>query len=187
MPKTAVTQWDSNAANNLEIDGISIAENCPAAGINDAIRTMMAQIASWQPGLLLKAGSAMTGDLTEMGAASTVKDPGGSAHKVGYRHIPQNAQNSAYVLALGDAGKHVAITSGGITVPTNGTVAFEIGTAITIVNNSAADQTITEASGVTLRRAGTAGTGNRSLAARGLATLLKIGTNEWYVSGAGLA
>jgi hypothetical protein len=187
MPKTAVTQWDTTPANNTDIDGINIAENCPAAGINNAIRTLMAQIATWAPGLVLKAGSAMTGDLTDQGTASTVKDAAGTAHKLGYRHIPQNPQSSAYVLALSDAGKHVAITTGGVTVPANATIAFEIGTAITIINNSASDQTITEASGVTLRRAGTAGTGNRSLAARGLATLLKIGTNEWYISGAGLA
>ena len=187
MPKTAIAQWDTTPANNTDIDGINIAENCPAAGINNALRTMMAQVASWAAGVVLKAGSAMTGDLTEMGTSSTVKDTGGTAHRVGYRHIPQNAQSSAYVLALGDAGKHVAIASGGVTVPANATVAFETGTAITIINNSASDQTITEASGVTLRRAGTASTGNRSLAPRGLATLLKIGTNEWYVSGAGLA
>lgn len=187
MPKTAITQWDTTPANNTDIDGINIAENCPAAGINNAIRAMMAQVASWASGVVLKAGSAMTGDLTDMGHGSTVKDLSGSAHKVGFRTIPQNAQSSAYVLALADAGKHVAITSGGVTVPANATVAFDIGTAITIINDSGSDQTITQASGVTLRRAGTAATGNRSLAARGLATIIKVATNEWYISGAGLA
>lgn len=44
MTKATVGDWDSTAANNTDIDGINIAENCPAAGINNALRSLMAQI-----------------------------------------------------------------------------------------------------------------------------------------------
>lgn len=47
--------------------------------------------------------------------------------------------------------------------------------------------TITQASGVTLRLAGAATSGNRTLAQRGLATLIKVGTDEWIASGMGIS
>ena len=47
MPKTAVSQWDTTAANNTDINSISLAEGVmqPPA-VNDAFREMMAQIKS---------------------------------------------------------------------------------------------------------------------------------------------
>ena len=47
MAKTAVSQWDTTAANNLDINSISLAEGVmqPPA-VNDAFREMMAQIKS---------------------------------------------------------------------------------------------------------------------------------------------
>lgn len=47
MAKTAVSQWDTTAANNTDINSISLAENVmqPPA-VNDAFREMMAQIKS---------------------------------------------------------------------------------------------------------------------------------------------
>ena len=47
MAKTAVTDWSTTAASNTDIDGTSIDEGCAAAGINNAIRSIMAQIATW--------------------------------------------------------------------------------------------------------------------------------------------
>lgn len=46
MAKNDVASWDTTAGNNTDIAGINIAENCPAAGINNAIRTIMAQVKS---------------------------------------------------------------------------------------------------------------------------------------------
>jgi len=45
MAKTAYTQWDGTAANNLDINSISLAENVmqPPA-VNDAFRELMAQL-----------------------------------------------------------------------------------------------------------------------------------------------
>lgn len=44
MAKSSYDDWDTTAGNNLDIGGISIAENCPAANINNAIRELMAQL-----------------------------------------------------------------------------------------------------------------------------------------------
>ena len=107
------------------------------------------------------------------------------ADALGYKGIPQNARTSAYTPALSDIGKHISITTGGITVPANGAVAFPIGSAITIYNDSASSQSIAITTD-TMYLAGTATTGTRTLAQRGLATLVKVGTTTWVISGAGL-
>lgn len=107
--------------------------------------------------------------------------------KVGYRNIPQNAQALAYTLTLADAGKHVYYTGGAatLTVPTNASVAYPIGSAITLINNGSGALTISTAS-LTMNFAGTASVGNRTLAAKGLCTLIKVATDTWFISGVGL-
>jgi hypothetical protein len=86
---------------------------------------------------------------------------------------------------LSDRGKSIDTTAG-VTVPANGTVAFAVGATITITNTSGSNITITAAGGVTLRLAGTATTGNRTLAQYGVAVIRKIATDTWIASGAGL-
>jgi hypothetical protein len=111
----------------------------------------------------------------------------------GYKSIPQNAQTAQYTLAFADMGKHISITTGGILIPGNttgsGPVAFPVGTAISIYNNSGSNQTIAFVASVTdtLYLAGTATTGSRTLAQRGVATLLKVTTTAWVISGAGVS
>ena len=102
------------------------------------------------------------------------------------RAIPQNAQTAAYVLVATDVGKHISITTGGVTA--NASV-FSAGDAVTIYNNSGSNQTITAGASVTFRLAGTATTGNRTLAQYGVATLLCVtggATPTFVVSGAGV-
>ena len=99
------------------------------------------------------------------------------------RDIPQNSQTGAYVLAASDAGGHVSITTGGITV--NSSV-FAIGDAVSIYNDSGSDQTITQGASVSMRSAGTADTGDRTLAQYGLCTLLCVAADTFVISGAGL-
>ena len=107
---------------------------------------------------------------------------------LGYRSIPQGAQSSGYTLALNDSGKHIYYTGSAatITVPTNSSVAFPTGAAITIINNGSGALTI-GTSGLTVFFAGTSNTGNRTLNTKGMATLIKVGTDTWFISGVGLA
>lgn len=99
------------------------------------------------------------------------------------RSIPQQAKTTSYTLQASDNGQHISITTGGVTVP-SGT--FSVGDVVTIYNNSSASQTITQGSSVTMRNAGTAGTGNRTLAQYGLATVLCVASNTFVISGSGL-
>ena len=119
--------------------------------------------------------------------ATTVLDAGTiSASAPGFRGLPQNSQTSAYTLALSDAGKHISITTGGVVIPANSSVAFPIGTAVVIFNNSGTSQNISITSD-TLRLAGTTLTGTAALAEYGLATCVKVGSTTWVISGAGVS
>jgi len=73
-----------------------------------------------------------------------------------------------------------------LTIPANASVAFPIGTMVTITNNNASSLTIAITSD-TLTLAGTTTTGSRTLAQNGAATLLKdpISTS-WKIIGAGV-
>ena len=99
------------------------------------------------------------------------------------RSIPQNAQTGAYVLVAGDAGRHISITTGGVTVPAS---VFSIGDAVSIFNNSGSNQIITQGGSVTMYLGGTATTGNRGLAQRGICTILCVASNTFVISGAGI-
>ena len=114
----------------------------------------------------------------EIRASTTVSDTAGNV-----RIIPQNSQSGSYTLAAADLGKHISITTGGVTVPAS---IFSTGDVVSIYNNSGSNQTITQGGSVTLRQAGTANTGNRTLAQYGIATVLCVSSNTFVISGAGL-
>ena len=98
-------------------------------------------------------------------------------------NVPQNAQLSSYTLANTDTGKHISITTGGVTVPNT---TFATGDSVVIYNNSGSSQTITQGVNVTMRLVGTATTGNRTLAQYGLATILCVAANTFVSMGGGL-
>jgi hypothetical protein len=118
------------------------------------------------------------GSTPATGTFTTVADSIGNV-----RLVPQNAQGSSYVLVAADSGKHISISTGGVTVPSG---VFSIGDTVTIYNNSGSNQTITQGGSVTLRQVGTANTGNRTLSQYGLATVLCVASNTFVITGGGL-
>jgi hypothetical protein len=122
-----------------------------------------------------------------LNAGTSISDTGTiAATSPGFRGLPQNAQTASYTLALTDAGKHISITTGGVIVPANGSVAFPIGSTIVIYNDSSSNQTISITTD-TMYLAGSATTGSRTLAQRGLATIVKVASTTWAISGAGVS
>ena len=111
--------------------------------------------------------------------AGTISDSKGNV-----RTIIKNTKASAYVAVASDAGKCIFISSGGVTIDNS---VFSDGDAVTIVNNSTSDQTITQGSGLTMHNAADASSGNRTLAGRGMATIWFHEAAECYISGAGLS
>jgi hypothetical protein len=118
---------------------------------------------------------AIGGTTPAAGTFTTLTDSIGNV-----RTIVQNSQGT-YTLTATDNGKHILAT-GTITVPAS---IFTAGQVITIVNNTASNLTITT-SAVTCYLAGTATTGARTLAQRGIATVLCIASNTFIISGGGL-
>ena len=110
---------------------------------------------------------------------------------IGYRDVPQNFTNTSVTLALTDAGKHILTQNSGsstqtVTIPPNGTVAFQTGAAITIVVQSTGTVAVANGAGVTMYLAGNSTAKSTvTLNSYSMATLLKIGTDTWMVSGTG--
>ena len=92
------------------------------------------------------------------------------------------AKNTSYTLTASDIGTLVT-TDSAVTVDQD---IFTAGDAITIYNNSSSIIIITEGTGVTFHLAGTATTGNRNLAQKGVCTVLCVASNTFVVSGGGL-
>ena len=90
---------------------------------------------------------------------------------------------TAYTLVLGDAGKYVTLSNASavtLTVPTNATVAFDVGTVVNVVQLGAGQVTIAGAGGVTVNSEGS------KLKLKGqyaVASLLKTATNSWVALG----
>ena len=101
----------------------------------------------------------------------------------GANNLPPNAQGGSYSLVIGDVGKYINITTGGVTVPAS---IFSSGDVVSIFNNSGSNQTITQGSTVTMYLAGSATTGNRTLSQYGISTVLCVASNTFVISGAGL-
>ena len=111
-------------------------------------------------------------------ADGTIHDSIGPLRRLGI-----NAHNAAtYTLVAGDAGKLVREATNGanITIPQN---VFSAGDMISIFNVSGGDNTITQGTGTTLYNTGDGATGNRTLAAKGVCTIVCTDTNEFIISG----
>lgn len=110
--------------------------------------------------------------------------------EIGYKDIPQNYTNTSFTIALSDRGKHIYTANGTaqtITIANNASVAFPIGTAITIVSQGAGTITVARGTGVSLYLAANNTSADRTVSTYGMATLLKVATDTWFISGAGVA
>jgi hypothetical protein len=109
--------------------------------------------------------------------------------EIGYLNIPQVAASNA-TLALTNAGKHFYSTTVGdltLTVPLNASVAFATGTEISIVVQAAGNILVNAVSGVTLYMGGNATSGNRVVSTYGIATIIKVASDTWFINGTGVS
>lgn len=89
----------------------------------------------------------------------------------------------SYVLGLGAAYKLIEMevsSANTLTIPTNASVPFPLGTQILVSQLGTGQTTITPSVGVTLRSSGGK---TKTSAQYSMCTLIKRGTNEWYLSG----
>jgi hypothetical protein len=110
-----------------------------------------------------------------------------SAASFGYLGTPQNIQSSNYTVIASDAGKQIYLSaSANVTIPTNATLPFPVGTIITVVTPLGITSNILTA-GDTMYLAGSSTTGTRVLGQNAIASLFKINATTWLVGGAGVS
>lgn len=94
----------------------------------------------------------------------------------------EHSSTTSGTLAAGDMNTTISAT-GGITI--NNSIGSQ-GDIVIVYNNSASNITITQGTGVTLRLAGTATTGNRTIAQRGIACIYYHSASDVAVGGTGV-
>jgi hypothetical protein len=106
---------------------------------------------------------------------------GSALAEVGYRSLIVSIPADASALVASQRG---AMIASGFTSLVVNTGVFARGDIVTIYQDNAANMTLTQGAGFTLRLNGTATTGNRTILGRGVATLVFNGSSEAIVSGA---
>ncbi|MBF0340229.1 MAG: hypothetical protein HQL95_04620 [Magnetococcales bacterium] len=106
--------------------------------------------------------------------------------------VPQNIQITNYTLTMNDAGRHLYHPGSDsaartCTIPSNAAVAFPVGTVIGFVNDAAAGTLTIAIASDTLVWSPSGGTGNRTLAPCGMASILKIAPTRWMITGTGVS
>lgn len=124
----------------------------------------------------------LTGMVTANGSAGSNGQFLASNGSVSFWSPVNVPKTNSTTLGTADVGKCTAV-SGTVTVPNS---IFAAGDIVSIYNDSASAITIT-ASITTLRLAGTATTGSRTLAARGMATIWFNSATEGIISGSGVS
>ena len=99
------------------------------------------------------------------------------------RRIPLDSYSSSHTLVVQNAGETVYISSGGVTIPSG---VFSAGDAITIINDSGSNQTITCSAVTTYLAGDTNAKSSLTLKGRGMATFYFATASVVYGSGAGL-
>ena len=131
-------------------------------------------------------GNFVTANSASLGNTSTVTT---ANYAIGYRDIPQIAFSANANAALSDAGKHYYSTTAGnlaLTLPNNTTTAFPVGTAMTVVVQAAGNVLVNAGTGVSLYLGGSSTAGNRVVGPYGMATLMKVAANVWFINGTGV-
>ena len=106
--------------------------------------------------------------------------------------IPQRSLSAAEAFVIADAGKHILHPSADtsartFTIPANSSVAYEVGTAITIVNQDGAGVITLAITSDELRWYPDNSTGSRTITAPALVNLLKVAATEWVLTGVGIS
>lgn len=100
--------------------------------------------------------------------------------EIGYRDVPRRTTTTTAV--IGDRAGCIALGAN-ITIPAS---VYSAGATVSFYNNTSGSLTILQGSGLTLRLAGTATTGNRTIAQRGMATIWFNSPTEGIISGPGV-
>ena len=156
MAKTKISEYDSTAANNTDIDSINIDEGCAPSGINNAIRELMAHLKDLQAGTsgdTIPVASGGTGSTTASGARTALSAASSGANSditslTGLTTALSVAQGGTGATTL--AGANIAVTnaSSTFTASQRGTITTD--NDLTFDQNATNNFSCTPSSGGTL-------------------------------------
>lgn len=166
------------SALNVE-DGADVTD---AANVNAAGAVMNSDTSTAAMGFVIDEDDMASNSATKVPTQQSVRQRIADAVEV----TAINAQtDTAHTLVIGDRGQTVTMDNGSantLTIPTNASVAFDVGTVVTVIQLGAGVTTITGDTGVTVNGV-SAGSGDISDRYGGV-SLLKVATDTWIASGA---
>ena len=176
--KIADDAIDSEHLVDGSVDNAHLADDAVGADELAAVAVVNAAVAS---GAAI-AGTKIAPDFGSQAIATTGSITGGTL--VGtHGRAPTNTQGGTYTLVAGDAGK-VVKAAGNVTLDQN---VFADGDILIVYNSTAGDITLIQGTSVTLRLAGDSATGTRTIAQKGVCTVLNVAANEAIAGGVGVS
>ena len=138
MAKANITQYSSTPSSNTDINNINIDENCPASGLNNAIRELMAHLKNVDTGSQALTALSVTGDTTISSGNLLV---GKTSSGFGTAGIElRSSDDASYFTRSGNAPVHInRLTSDGEIIRFNkdgslvGAIASRAGSVSTII------------------------------------------------------
>jgi hypothetical protein len=179
--------YNSNPNLNVTINGINIGEGMARADMNNALRQMMADIYDWTASYSVSTPiSIANGGTGQTTAPLALAALGGLG--TAYQRLPQVAKSAAFSFTTDMDGGHVRYTGAAApaTIDPNATTNFPRDAVVLLVNDGSGALTVTRGAGVALIWAASGADANRTLAVGGMATIIQVATNRWFISGAGL-
>ena len=185
LKKTAANSWALDTNTYTTLTGTETLTN---KTINLTSNTLSGTTAQFNTALSDDNFATLAGTETLTNKTAGIATSSSTASSLGYLGIPQSGTATTATLAIGDAGKHIYVTTAGqtITIPANASVAYPIGTTIGFIAGPSATTVTIAITSDTMYLGGTGTTGSRTLAAHGMATAVKVAATTWYISGNGL-
>ena len=161
MSKEKISQWDVNPANNTDVGGINIPENCPPKNINNAIREVMSQVKEFQNGV---SGDSLTLNGTLQGNGNS-NFPNASSAKT----MPAGT-NSTKIATTAYVDREVG---------TLGTISTQDANAVSITGGTIGGTTKTgRSNAIVMANIGTNATGNKTVSS--LSPTGGVDGDVWY-------
>ena len=178
---------------NKRVDIGVLDDRYSSTSLSGSVEALEDQVLVLQTEVASISGVVASGDIAYLNHTQTFVshqtfDAGASDAAGPIRSIPVNNNTNVYTLQVTDAGKVIVqSSSNGITVPPN---VFSDGDAISVYyQQSLGTLDINQGAGVSIVTAGDGTSGNKSIEAYGLVTILCINaaSNAFIISGVGIA
>lgn len=183
-----VANYNTNPDLNTAINGHDMSEGSAAAGYDDAFRQLMADIATWTAAYAVTYPIAVnkggTGAITAPDALTNL-----GALAAQYQYLPVSTASTAFGYVPAYNGGLVRYTGSGAnaSIAPNSTYNHPPGATIVTANDGSGVLTYVPGTGVTLVWAATGATGGRNLAVGGIATIIQVATDRWFITGSGVS